>query len=1157
MFVTAFYKFVNPLLNNPCKYNKRSFFGSEFAGSMSVVVLFICFSLVAVSAAGYSLPEVYGHAFVISTSPSSGQTLDKSPEKVEADINEPVDLTYSKISVISSNGERVDNADLTYVNNDESKLSVSVPETLDDGTYTVSVQMLSQIDGHLTQDTFVFGIGKQGMTLTTSDSKSETTSIFDQLSIGSSIARFPALVGQVLIVGSVFCMLWLWKPILRTKWMEENFALLRKRVENRALYLILVGSIILLISDFAMILSLALSINVSIFDAINTKFGTVWLARTVISFSILFSVLFILYRKRKIPMSVGSEDHKKERVVEYLVIFINGIVTLLTTSLMGHAAAVSSNFFYIMLDFIHNIAASLWIGGVMYLAFVVLPSLRNNLHRHNPEQPKRKMKLELHNLLLFKKPKIRDEPSEYGGDDPSDHILINSIISVIIPRFSFVPIIILGTILLTGPFLLYVLEDDLGLTLSSLYGKVLVAKLILAGMMIVMGAYYQIVIHNRSVSSIVQYTNTPTVSQYQTASKTKKGHIDYSAKKTLSRFNKGLKAEAFLGILLLGTVAILTSTGLPESEQGIQGEQPAQKDLFFLSSSDRPAYLNTVFIPNTDNNILASNNSFNAEASNAYTKVLLSIEPFLPGNNNLQISFLDPNNNPVDFDQVKLKMSFIEESTSPISVTFAPIGVSTTKKSPGVFSANSSFGFTGQWKIEVEGISNRQNVSNIYTVFDAFVKPSLNQMSFNITEFKTSADAAAENSSKVSTGDGTNLNQPLYPIYDPQRNVIWTGDTVLNSGRILEFNLENTSYQEHKIDGARIISQLALDSNDNIWYLDPLNRLVGYYNPQNSSSENYLLFSQSSTSTSSPNPPLSSIIPSEAQGAPSALAVDSKNNVWVTIANTNLVLKFDPQNKTFTKIELPSSEANPLSIVFDDKDIAWVAEGGSSRIAKVLPQSDNYVVREYYPNNTDFGQTKNASLGDPIFITTSPFNDEIFISEHEGNTISIFDPNTETFRKLSLESKEALPFGMVFDKYHNLWIAEHLTDQITVMDPITGEQKGVEIPTSNPFVQYLTTDDTGQVWFAEQRGGGLARVDTTVDSMPPLSSQPNSLKGSAINNDKGIFEFVAGIGFEKFVAPFIALGIIFVSIMYVRTTFAYSNSLQYVNKIQTHLKEKE
>jgi streptogramin lyase len=146
---------------------------------------------------------------------------------------------------------------------------------------------------------------------------------------------------------------------------------------------------------------------------------------------------------------------------------------------------------------------------------------------------------------------------------------------------------------------------------------------------------------------------------------------------------------------------------------------------------------------------------------------------------------------------------------------------------------------------------------------------------------------------------------------------------------------------------------------------------------------------------------------------------------------------------------------------------------------------------------------------------------------------------------------------MVFDKYNNLWIAEHLTNQITVMNPITGEQKGVEIPTSNPFVQYLTTDETGQVWFAEQRGGGLARVDTTVDSMaPPLSSQPNSLTGSAVNNDKGIFEFVAGIGFEKFVAPFIALGIIFVSIMYVRTTIAYSNSLQYVNKIQPYQKEK-
>jgi hypothetical protein len=141
---------------------------------------------------------------------------------------------------------------------------------------------------------------------------------------------------------------------------------------------------------------------------------------------------------------------------------------------------------------------------------------------------------------------------------------------------------------------------------------------------------------------------------------------------------------------------------------------------------------------------------------------------------------------------------------------------------------------------------------------------------------------------------------------------------------------------------------------------------------------------------------------------------------------------------------------------------------------------------------------------------------------------------------------------MVFDKYQNLWIAEHLTNEITVMDPITGEQRGVEIPTSNPFVQYLTVDKTGQVWFAEQRGNALARVDTSINSIP-ISSQPGPLSDNT--NAINMFEFIAEIDFEIIAGPLIALGIILVSIMYVRTTYAFSTSIQYVKQVQNLNKE--
>ena len=105
-----------------------------------------------------------------------------------------------------------------------------------------------------------------------------------QLSILDAIARFPALVGQVMIVGGAFANLWLWRPMSKINWLKSAFAQTRNRVDRSLIKLIVVGSVILVLSDFGMIYVQAYSINAGIADAIATKFGTIWIVRTLESF---------------------------------------------------------------------------------------------------------------------------------------------------------------------------------------------------------------------------------------------------------------------------------------------------------------------------------------------------------------------------------------------------------------------------------------------------------------------------------------------------------------------------------------------------------------------------------------------------------------------------------------------------------------------------------------------------------------------------------------------------------------------------------------------------------------------------------------------------------------------------------------------------------
>lgn len=114
----------------------------------------------------------------------------------------------------------------------------------------------------------------------------------------------------------------------------------------------------------------------------------------------------------------------------------------------------------------------------------------------------------------------------------------------------------------------------------------------------------------------------------------------------------------------------------------------------------------------------------------------------------------------------------------------------------------------------------------------------------------------------------------------------------------------------------------------------------------------------------------------------------------------------------------------------------------------------------------------------------------IYISDHLGNSIFIFNPLLSEFEKYPLSDINGLAFGMVFDKYNNLLIAQQISDTIAVLDPATGKTINFDIPTTGSLVQYLTTDSKKDVWFAEQKGDALAKVSTKF--VPPSLSPSSS-----------------------------------------------------------------
>ena len=80
--------------------------------------------------------------------------------------------------------------------------------------------------------------------------------------------------------------------------------------------------------------------------------------------AILAAIAFSVYRK-------VIKKHQSPQRSETLAILILGLAILVTSSLIAHAGA-TSQIGAIALDFFHDAAAAIWIGGLIFLGFLAL-----------------------------------------------------------------------------------------------------------------------------------------------------------------------------------------------------------------------------------------------------------------------------------------------------------------------------------------------------------------------------------------------------------------------------------------------------------------------------------------------------------------------------------------------------------------------------------------------------------------------------------------------------------------------------------------------------------------------------------------------------------------------------------------------------------------
>jgi copper transport protein len=791
-----------------------------------------------------------------------------------------VELEFSEIRVLDSSGNQIDNKDTRYLEG-ESVLVVTT-RPLTDGIYTVASKVLSKVDGHLVPETLVFGVGN--VSVPPPKQKDVTQSIY----FPEAGSRFPGFIGQVIVLGSAISSLVMWKAVERKRSLREGISELQKFYHAKFSSITGIGLFLVFASNILMLVVQTMRLETSASSVLQTSFGSVWILRMTVTV-ILLAVWFLMENK-------ASVSHRKQWAVLGLSLILIG-----TTTLIGHGTA-SEQLSALVIDYVHNFIASVWIGGVIFFAFILLPTFA----------------------------KLEDSKKE-------------RLALLMIPKFSSMFIIAVGIVIITGPTLLWLLEDDVDALRQSYYGYLIIAKIAIASAMVALGGYNQF--------------------RIQKAAERRLGSDDITVHKKLKR---SLRTEAALGIVLLGVVALLTNSSLPTS----QAEEQAQEIRYGLDTS-----------------VFSENIRFD-----------LDIEPFRSGSNTILVSASDPEGNLLDdLNEIKVKISNPQKNIVPVEVPLAK-----SESSDSTYQGRLTFGFSGKWNVEVE--AQRTEHANEGTSFVAFVKPHISELRIDITEYGLPDSAAplhlAYDGDDIMWLSDTSksrlwkfsLSQKQFTPYEFEGKTsvflkivddkVWFTDTP--DSKIGYFDLTSEEIRLIPLPTKSIPISLESDLEGNIWIALVDRHVLLRYNPQTNEFIEYT-------------------IPTSPAG-PAALARDADGNIWFAESQAGKIGVIDPQSGRIQEFmpDVPLKE--PFALLFDQDGNIWIAEHlglSITRFNPILHTFESVSVTD--PSSLPFGLVQDRF--ENIWIAQHTSDKLGAYDPHKGEFVEIDIPTKSSFTQFVTADK--------------------------------------------------------------------------------------------------------------------------------------------------------
>ena len=850
-------------------------------------------------------PLAYGHPFLLDSEPSQGQNAAVGTTQIITHYSEAVEINFSELKIYDSNGNQVDNRDTAYYNAESSLVITTSP--LEDGVYTIASKVLSKVDGHLVHAAIIFGVGDVQIDASLLESQEQSETTF----IPESIARFPGLVGQTIVLGGIIASIVIWSTG-QTRF-KEQIALIETSFKAKFSKVIGFGIIAVFASNFIMLGVQTWRLEISPLDVIQTTFGHTWLTRMILTI-ILIGIWFWIERKNQVSIKTQ------------LPMLVFALALIATTTMMGHGASTEL-VPPIILDYVHNLLSSIWIGGVIFLGFVVLPSITK-----------------------------------------LDGTVRDKITISLIPRFSAMIIISLGILIITGPTLLWFLDSNVSSLTDSTYGKLIMLKIAIASVMIAFGGFYQI----RFI---------------QQAKKDLKSTSVFKKLKRPLRFEAGL-GIALLAVVALLVNSSLPAGEIQSvsAEQGMTGyesslfSENARFDVIVAPVGIGVNQIN-VIVSGLDDQPLSDISSLKIKVSNP-SRSIASIEAEVTENKisgqdiftkysaeptfsfagiwqiELEAQRTENANESVLFD-VRIKPALSDMRTE---VTEYEIPADDTAPLYPVYDGKNIWISDAQkprlWKFSIDDEKfTPYTFSGLTTIFMDMDKDGKIWFTDTPNSKIGNFDPKTEEFEIIPLPQFTLVNQRSIPtsVAIDHDNDVWVA--IMDQSILLEYDQETKKFDIHNtITPDAGPTAIVIDSSNNVWFAESLVGNLGRIDGQTKQ--------------------MTEFTPTEGSLAePFALMIDKQENIWIAEHLGPSITKFNPILESFDKVNIPNSESLPFGMVLDKYDNIWAAQ-------HVV---DSLVVHD--PYNNRISEVIIPTEGSFTQFVTADDNGDIWFVEQRGAKI--------------------------------------------------------------------------------------------------------------------------------------------------------------------------